>query len=378
MPISKAVHLSRLAAGHAACAECAYREETSTLPEPVTKRVAHIAAQSQRSVLSYDGIYGRFQNEMTRQRIADIGTKILTAAVAISDDPDEPRVAIGRDSRPSSPELSIALVDALRRSGCAIADVGQASRGCFDFAVRKLNPTLGLFITGGSRGLEWNGLSVVDGNGIAWTNPGRLADCNPLGDDKPVTRLSRTPGIYQAVFPEAAYRAQLEDALHAVRPFRLVIACPDSTTREILRQQFDETPCSLHLVDSELLTSESLQRQVSETIVQGHCDLGIVMSRDGHALQLFDDRGRAVIPQVTLQLIGRAIDQLTFAHFDDAVQDGLIAASHPRTAFGNAAHHFWVHDGGWQSDPIANCTKLLQVLSRSGQSLSAMIDDEAD
>ena len=71
------------------------------------------------------------------------------------------RVAVGRDTRLSSPRLRDALVRGLTAAGCDVSDVGVVPTPVLYYSVFHLKTDGGVMITGSHNPPEYNGFKVV-------------------------------------------------------------------------------------------------------------------------------------------------------------------------------------------------------------------------
>ena len=79
----------------------------------------------------------------------------------------DPRVAVGRDNRPSSPELASALCRGLNAAGVEAVDVGTVPTPVLYFAERETGADGGIQITGSHNPPEYNGIKMtVDGSAL--------------------------------------------------------------------------------------------------------------------------------------------------------------------------------------------------------------------
>ncbi|HUG91582.1 MAG TPA: hypothetical protein VML55_12140, partial [Planctomycetaceae bacterium] len=68
-PISRSVHLSRLAAFYPKCRDCALRHETGQLPQQTLVRIHSTERRVQRkSLLTAEGLRGVYLNEIDRRK----------------------------------------------------------------------------------------------------------------------------------------------------------------------------------------------------------------------------------------------------------------------------------------------------------------------
>ena len=70
-------------------------------------------------------------------------------------------VAVGRDGRLSSPDLSAALIDGLKRAGCHVFDIGIGPTPMLYFADRHLNCDGAIQVTGSHNPFDYNGFKMV-------------------------------------------------------------------------------------------------------------------------------------------------------------------------------------------------------------------------
>ncbi|MBW3542532.1 MAG: hypothetical protein KY476_19900, partial [Planctomycetes bacterium] len=170
-PISRSVHLARLAAFYPKCRDCALRGETGQLPPRIIewRRTAEGRVEPP-SRASDDGIRGVYLNEIDRRRTEQIAARLAAALwerqpPVSGDSRPQPSVVVGYDERPCSPDLVTGVVRSLRRHGCRVIDIGLTTKPAFWFAADHLEATAGLFVTGSGCEPSWTGLDVVGQGG---------------------------------------------------------------------------------------------------------------------------------------------------------------------------------------------------------------------
>ncbi|HTN02265.1 MAG TPA: hypothetical protein VL132_10325, partial [Planctomycetaceae bacterium] len=138
-PISRSVHLARLAAFYPACRECPCRNETGQLPQELIGRFAETRQRAPRPTwIKGEGVRAVYLNELDRPRTADWAAALALrlwediprpgrTSPSPPEDPDAaspprrhamPSVVVGYDERSSSPDLFAGAVLGLRRMGC--------------------------------------------------------------------------------------------------------------------------------------------------------------------------------------------------------------------------------------------------------------------
>lgn len=331
--ISRAVHLSRLAAFYPKCRECEHRQELGQLPQPqFNDETLANSTQQGRPLFTLEGLRGVYLNELTRQKVADLAAafaSLLWDSLPLSGRSDlrdsaskrptrrlGPVVVVGFDERPSSPDLVAGVAAALRRMSCQVVDIGQTSVPCFRFAVAHMQAAGGVMISGHGCEPSWSGLDFVGKQGrpisAATASPKDLVVGPPDGS-RPITlddlhdRLERGVGrplrqagtqrTFQARVP---YLAGLLKHFHALRPLKIAIGCPVRRVRQSLNELFDQLPVALHWCDvpqrrRDLLNVDDFDiERLREAVHSTTADFGFLIDDDGANVALLDNQGSLV------------------------------------------------------------------------------------
>ncbi len=72
----------------------------------------------------------------------------------------ENAIVVGRDMRPSSPELGDALIDGIRSVGLDVIDIGMIDTSFIYFAVNHLDTVGGIMVTASHNPIEYNGFKI--------------------------------------------------------------------------------------------------------------------------------------------------------------------------------------------------------------------------
>jgi len=101
------------------------------------------------------------------------------------------RIAVGRDCRVSSPELSAAFVEGARSQGAEVIDIGVVGTDMLYYHVGRHDLDGGAIVTASHNPKEWNGVKMVRRGALAlsgdagireireWVTGGRYADAPP-------------------------------------------------------------------------------------------------------------------------------------------------------------------------------------------------------
>lgn len=436
--ISRAVHLSRLAAFYPKCRDCLHRCETGQLPQPHFQQTdapqPHVA---QRSLFTLEGIRGVYLNELTRQKAGEFATafaNLLWESLPLSGRSDlrdasskrsirrtGPVVVVGFDERSSSPDLVTGVAAALRRMSCQVIDIGQSSVPCFRFTVAHMQAAGGIMITGHGCEPSWTGLDFVSKYGRPISAGGQRS-ADPVephdvvrslslddlyrqyeqGTSRPL-RQGGTQRVFQASLP---YLAGLVKQFHALRPLHVTIGCPVRSIRRTLDALFEKLPVTLHWVDvpqrrRDLLRDDDADVQrMRETVVAQQMDFGFLIDDDGANVAVLDEQGRLIQPEDLLCLIAElllneqphgavVIDNAPREHLQPRISargarcwlGGWTQAEQwqalrqdAAVCGGGASGRIWLRDTYPATDAILTLAKLLQLLSLDDAPLSQIAD----
>lgn len=331
-PISRSVHLARLAAFYPACRECPRRSETGQLPQELVGRFAETQQRVPRSSwLAGEGVRAVYLNELDRARTADWAAALALrlwddvprqgrTSPSPQEDPNAaspprrnagPSVVIGYDERPSSPDLFAGAVLGLRRMGCQVIDIGLTTKPCWRFAVHHLEGAAGIYVTGAGCDPAWIGFDLAGRSGIPWsaTELTWLEERSRETSMRP-TRQAGAIRFFPAMIP---YRAGLRKHFHALRPLRLACGQPGGLGTRWLEQLFAELPCQLvpiplpvrrrqldDPVDADIL-------RVAECIAREGLDLGLVIDDDGERCTILDETGTPLARQQVVDMLCRRL-----------------------------------------------------------------------
>jgi phosphomannomutase/phosphoglucomutase len=224
-----------------------------------------------------------------------------------------PRVAVGRDNRPSGAALAAAVREGIAAAGGTALDVGELPTPALYFATHTLDVDGGLQVTGSHNPSEFNGFKMV------------LKHEAVFGDD--IQRLYRLivdgklrvePGGAQTTphSPLPAYRdAIVKRNAPLKRPLKVVVDCGNGVMSlvaiETLRQLgaevtplFAESDGTFPHHHPDPTVVENLH-DLQAAVKKEKAELGIAFDGDGDRIGAVDERGTVVFGDQLLVLFGR-------------------------------------------------------------------------
>lgn len=377
--ISRAVHLSRLAAFYPKCRECPHRRETGQLPQPQLEVEDTPQPNfAELSLFTLEGVRGVYLNQLTRHKAGELAAafaSLLWESLPLAGRSDlrdanskrpirrnGPVVVVGFDERPSSPDLVTGVAAALRRMSCQVVDIGQTSAACFRFAVAHLQAPGGILITGHGCEPSWTGLDFVVKQGRPVSAGGRRAENQESnngsraitledvhrrwldGAARPL-RQGGSQRVFQAAVP---YLAGLWKHFHALRPLRVAIGCPVPFVRRTLSELFAKLPVTLSWVEIPQRRRDVLNeldsdiQRVRDAVITQSADFGFLIDDDGTNVAVIDELGNLLAPGDLVCLLA---DVLAAEKTDGAVVIDNAAREHLQPRIAGRNQRCWL--GGW-------------------------------
>ena len=224
-----------------------------------------------------------------------------------------PRVAVGRDNRPSGPELAAGVRDGVVAAGGTALDVGELPTPALYFATYTLDVDGGIQVTGSHNPPEFNGFKMVLAHDAVFGDDiQRLYRL--IEDDKLLARAGGRHTAHGALL--TAYRdAIVQRNAPLARPVKVVVDCGNGVTSlvaiETLRQLgaeviplFAESNGTFPHHHPDPTVVENL-RDLQAAVRQEGAELGIAFDGDGDRIGAVDEGGTVVFGDQLLILFGR-------------------------------------------------------------------------
>lgn len=212
----------------------------------------------------------------------------------------EPVVALGGDTRFSTPALASWLTAGLRQGGARVRYLGTVPTPAVAWATRHIGAAAGVAISASHNPWPDNGIKLIGGDGFKWPPAAEAA----LEERLAATRAGDTPAPAElAVEPSLveAYAAALAATLGSDRPLaglRLAVDAANGAAATLAEPLFTSLGAAVTLLsaapdgrninrDCGSTQPRALQRAV---VAQG-CDLGVAFDGDADRALLVDETG---------------------------------------------------------------------------------------
>ncbi len=348
----------------------------------------------------YD-IRGVAEIELTSPDVTDLGRALGTLLQRKSGR----SINLGCDCRLSSPRLRDALLEGLVASGCQVTDIGVVPTPLLYYSAVHLKADGAVMITGSHNPSEFNGFKTVCGDGTLHGET--IQDVRRLIEARDF--LSGA-GSLREVDVSAAYLDEVAPQFKFERRIRVVFDAGNGTAGPLvhrLLQRLNGEATELffdmdgrfpnHHPDP---TMPANLKDLQEAVIRQKADLGIAFDGDSDRIGAVDENGEVIYGDMLLLIFGREIltrkPGATFIGevkcsqvlYDELKRLGgnpvmyktghsLIKAKmkqeHAELAGEMSGHMFFADRYFGYDDAIYAACRLMEIVSRSGQPLSAQM-----
>jgi phosphomannomutase/phosphoglucomutase len=228
-----------------------------------------------------------------------------------------PRLALGRDNRPSGPALCDGVAEGIVATGGTLIEVGMVPTPALYFATHTLEVDGGLQVTGSHNPSDFNGFKMVLG-GEAVYGDAIQGLYTLITEDRLVSGPGGSRRTHEGLL--AAYRkAIVERNTPLARRVKVVVDCGNGVTSlvaiDTLRAVgadvvplFAESDGSFPNHHPDPTVVENLQ-DLQVAVRREGAELGIAFDGDGDRIGAVDERGTPVFGDTLLVLFGRDLAQ---------------------------------------------------------------------
>jgi phosphomannomutase len=315
------------------------------------------------------------------------------------------KIAVGRDGRVSSPQLTTALIEGLNAAGIDVIDIGLVSTPMLYFAVFHFSTDGGMMVTGSHNPADYNGFKMVHAHGPFYGEDiQRLGRMAALGDWESGT------GAVTECDIEDAYVARLARD-YPGRAFRIGWDAGNGAAGRVIEKLTHLLPGEHHLLFTEIdgrfpnhhpdPTVEENLADLKNLVAEKSLDFGLAFDGDGDRIGAIDGQGRVIWGDQILSILAESVLQqepgatiiadvkASQALYDRIAELGgqplmwktghsLIKVKMKETdsplAGEMSGHIFYRH--GWYGFDDAQyvAVRFMQAIAEQGRSLSAIRD----
>ena len=319
-----------------------------------------------------------------------------------------PTVAVGYDNRLTSPSLADGLIAGIRSAGVDVVDVGTVPTPVLYWSEVTLGADAGVQITGSHNPPEWNGIKMTHGGSSLYGDA--IQDLLRSINESDFTSGS---GGYERVAVLDRYVDDIAGRFNLERPMRVAVDCGNGTGSILavrlleaigvevtpLFCESDPTFPNHHpdpTVDDNLI-------DLIRSVESGNHDLGVAFDGDADRIGAIDDQGQIIRGDILLLLFGLDLlkkrgpgqklifdvkcSQVLPELFEKAGGEpimwqtghSLIKNKMRETGAllaGELSGHIMIADDylGFD-DALYDACRLIEIISRSGRTLSEMVSD---
>ena len=266
-----------------------------------------------RIVKAYD-VRGTYPDQINADVCRALGTGF--AAFLADVEPETTSVVVGRDMRPSGPELVDGFAAGLLEQGLDVVDIGLASTDLLYFASGRLNRP-GVMFTASHNPAEYNGIKLCRSGAAP------VGEESGLADIKRVARTGAEPAARRGRRSEQDVVAEFADhvrgfvSVDKLRPLKVVADTANGMGGLVVPEVFASLPFDLEVMYPELdgtfpnheanpieaKNLVDLQARVLET----GADIGLAFDGDADRVFLVDEKAQPVSGSITTALLAKAI-----------------------------------------------------------------------
>ncbi len=398
-PISRAVHLGRLAQYYPPCRKCVHGRHAEGLSPRRARRLAELRnRRGERPLFDAEGAGGTWLNDLKPAAVRALGQAfgLWLRENQRGHSAGQPLAVMAGDGRAPAAELLAALGDGLRWAGCQVIEAGLATAACVGLAIGRSGAAGGVLVGNPAIGADEVRLSFFDDQALPLSAGGGLEALEALLVE-PVSRPARRLGTLRRVQIEEDYLRKLGPWYHGLRPLRVVLDAASPGPAELLQRLIAPTACRF-------VRSRVGAGQFGEEVRRQQAHLGVRIDGNAERCEVFDETGGCVPDEQWLVLLARCrLAQRTGAPIvlggnspaglktalgrlglevqlvpDSRRELTRAARSAGALLAGDAAGRCWLDLAGpAMADALQVVTLLLSVLSQSDRPLSQVLREAA-
>jgi phosphomannomutase len=275
-----------------------------------------VTATAQPLIVSYSGIRGIAGESLTEPVAFRFGRAFGRMA---AERHGRPAFLLGRDTRPSGPELLRGVIRGLAPFG-RLVDLGVVATPTLQFAMRAFPAQAAVCVTASHNPSRWNGLKLFLGPDDTVLDGREMRELRARAAARPEEADAASGAPVPEPWHEEAVRRHVEAVIAHVdaariraRAFRVALDSGGGAGREATEALLAGLGCTVVPVasarESEPVAENLLD--LRRAVVDERCDAGFAQDLDADRLALVTERGEAPGEEATLVL---AVDHLLARH----------------------------------------------------------------
>jgi phosphomannomutase len=321
----------------------------------------------------------------------------------------EDTMVVGRDMRPSSPDLARALIDGIRSVGINVIDVGMIDTSFIYFAINELDAVGGIQTTASHNPIQYNGFKISGPKARPIGSASGLDDIKRIASTLRVGQTGVVGKVEEMnLWPQ--YRQHVLKFLNLERPLRVAIDASNGMAGKMVPEVFYNVP-NLEIIpilfditgsfvhEPNPLVESNLE-MLKQAIREHKPDLGVCFDGDADRCMFIDDQAKLIGCDLITALLARdflkqpgnegstIVYDLRSSHVvadevraaggqpkRDRVGHAFIKKTMAETKAvfgGELSGHFYFRDNFYADSGAIAFARLLSVLSSQSQPLSKL------
>ncbi len=427
-PISRSVHLARMAAFYPNCRDCPFRTETGHLPQDTIDRLQQTERRAVPAKLfREEGVRGVYLNELSRRQaelIAAAYASVLWSRAPLvgqmtsvkshesnNAGHPNPSIVVGYDDRPSAPDIFSGVTQALRRMSCDVIDIGLTTKPALQFAVERWGTVGGVMVTGSGCDPSRIGMDFVGREGMPISRARSEWDSITLTEIElavrdPYHRPTRSAGNQSPANIATDYVAERLNLFPVLAPFKVAVGCSVPLVMRTLESIFADrsyqlVPVSIpRRVRDVHAVSDADVIRVAGAVQESQADLGILIDDDGGRCSIVTERGELLAAWTLLPLLAEILQTelprrpvvleprtstdvephlirqgISWVRAGNTQAEMVQAMREHNAVLGGGVNgRIWIGNRSPECDAVAVLARLLTMLSRHQTSLSRLVE----
>src|SRR3954468_18555890 len=154
---------------------------------------------------------------------------------------NENTIVVGRDMRPSSPDLARALTDGIRSTGMNVIDIGMVDTSFVYFAINELDTVGGIMVTASHNPVQYNGFKISGPKAKPIGAATGLDDIKRIATGLRVGQTGLKGTLEERdLWPQ--YKKKVLSFLDLKRPLKVAIDASNGMGGKMIPAVFDDVP----------------------------------------------------------------------------------------------------------------------------------------